>query len=516
MIQPNKFLYEILPSHVLNLVGDKNIKINAIKYDSRKVKHNELFVAMPGSNHDGANYIIEAIMHGANAIVTEKNIEFIFSKSNDYDIDFKNITFIQVANARRALSEIAMKFFDNPSEKINLIGVTGTKGKTTTTYFIQSILNNAFEQAIRIGTIEYDMCYKKIKPQNTTPESLDLESLLYDAAQNNIKWGVMEVSSHALKTYRVEDISYVGAIFTNLSLEHTEFHPTMEDYYQTKKRLFFEINNKNKPLVINIDNEYGLRLYTEAKKHGLNAFSVGIENSRADFVAYDIVITENNQSYLFHDLQNKFVAKVTMNLLGRFNVYNSLLASALCKLLGVPWQYIEKGIASVRYVPGRFECVPNKLGINVIVDYAHTPESLENVIKTAKELTTNKMIVVFGCGGNRSKEKRPLMGIIAAKNTNVAIITSDNPRKENPLAIIDDIMSGINSLSQCDKKANIIVEPDRKKAIQHAISIAEKGDTILIAGKGHETGQIFADYTIPFDDKEVAYNFIKLREGANE
>jgi UDP-N-acetylmuramoyl-L-alanyl-D-glutamate--2,6-diaminopimelate ligase len=491
-----KTLRSILPGNTLSTAGVLDIEITGIAFDSRQVHKGYLFCAISGSHIDGNAFIFDAIERGAIAIVTEasrKNIE---------------VPVIKVDNARKALSEISSKFYDNPSDRINLIGITGTKGKTTITYLAQSILRKAYDKAFRIGTVEYDMEYDTIQATNTTPESQIVFSMLDQALKNGIKQGIMEVSSHALKTYRVANINFSVAGFTNLSLEHTEFHPDMDDYFSTKKRLFLELGKAEKPCVIGIDDDYGKKLADELKKKGNPVITVSVHNSQADFYSKNQDMTGTGSSFTICN-QNQ-IFDCSINLAGEFNIFNALVAAALCRAAGVDWQHVITGIASVKNVPGRFESIKNSSGINVIVDYAHSPAALENVLKTIKPITKGRLFVVFGCGGNRSKEKRPVMGKIAWENADVILVTSDNPRKEPPEEIISQILLGIDKES--DENKSVLTEPDRRAAIEKALGMAKAGDAVLIAGKGHETGQYFSDRTIPFDDREVARNFFRATQ----
>ena len=484
-------LKDILPSNIIETVGNLDVEITGITFDSRKVKKGDLFVALSGNNIDGAIFLFDAIHHGAVAAIIEgnrKNVE---------------IPIIKVQNARAALSEISAKFYNNPSEKMQLIGITGTKGKTTISYMVQSILAKAFGEAFRMGTIEYDMVKEVIKAPNTTPESQIIHSLLAKALENGITHGVMEVSSHALKLWRVENVSFAVAGFTNLSLEHTEFHTDMDDYYNAKKRLFLELPQKDKKVVIGIDNEYGQKLLKDCKKANLNVTTVSVSNKEADIFATEAKITSTGSEFIIHG--NGEEKKCRINLGGEYNLFNALMAAGMCKVSGVSLEDICAGLENLKSVPGRLESVENDKGINIIVDYAHSPDALKNVLSALKQVATKRIITVFGCGGNRSKEKRPIMGKTALELSDIIVVTSDNPRREDPQSIINEIMSGIKGINCYDKEIHQIV--DRKEAIFKALSIAEPGDTVLIAGKGHETGQYFSDRTIPFDDREVAKSF---------
>lgn len=495
-----KTLRSILPEDYISTIGDMDIEISGIAFDSRKLCKGNLFVAVPGTHVDGNVFIFDAIERGAAAVVSQSNRKNI------------EVPVVKVENAREALSDISRKFYDDPSAKIQVIGITGTKGKTTVTYLVQSILKHAYHQAFRIGTVEYDMGHTLMVAANTTPESQILQSLFADAIKHGIEHGIMEVSSHALKCYRVRDLSFAVAGFTNLSLEHTEFHPDMEDYYNAKRRLFLDTRDRNKPCVIGIDDDYGRRLAEDCIKAGKKVFTVSVDNPDADFYSANAQMTGTGNTF---DLCHKGERhKCQIKLAGKFNIFNAIMSAALCKVTGVDFDHICAGLKATKTVPGRFESIRNNHNINIIVDYAHSPAALEIVLQTVRQITPKRVFAVFGCGGNRSHEKRPIMGKIAFDNADVIIITSDNPRKEPPDAIIDEIMAGIPS----DTQGKILIrEPDRLEAIFKALRLAEQGDTVVIAGKGHETGQQFAEKTIPFDDREVAKSFfIKANEEENE
>ncbi len=487
-------LKDILPSKVIETTGDTDIEITGISFDSREVKKGDLFVALSGNNIDGCSFLFDAIQHGAVAAMIEgnrKNVE---------------IPVIKVPDSREALSEVSAKFYNNPSEKIKLIGITGTKGKTTISYMIQSILKEAYQKAFRMGTIDYDMGYKIIQAKNTTPESQVLHSLMAEALKNGIDHGVMEVSSHALKMWRVENVFFSVAGFTNLTLEHTEFHPDMEDYYNSKKRLFLELAYKNKKKVIGIDNEYGLKLVKDCKKAGLSFKTVSLNNTEADIYSSNRLVKGTESIFTVHCNGEEKQCKI--NLGGEYNVFNALMAVGMCSELGVSLETICNGLQKLKNVPGRLESIENNKNINIIVDYAHSPDALKNVLMALRPVTEKKLITVFGCGGNRSHEKRPIMGKTAIELSDIVIVTSDNPRKEDPQSIINSIMEGIKSVTIPETK-EVYQFVDRKEAIYKALSIAGSGDTVLIAGKGHETGQYFSDKTISFDDREIARSFFK-------
>ena len=481
--------------------GNLDLAIDSVVFDSRKARPGSLFVAIPGNSVDGGSFIKDAVSRGAVAVVTEES-----------GLGELSVPVMQVLDSRRALSRIAKVFYGNPSSQVVLIGITGTKGKTTTTYLAQSILKRQFGKAFRFGTIENDLGETRIPAKNTTPESLELVSLISQALESGMKAGIMEVSSHALKTWRVEDLSFAAAGFSNLSFEHSEFHPTMEDYFQAKRRLFVDLLPRDKTAIISIDDDFGRRLVIDGKEAGATIRTLSLSDPAADIHAEKIVPDFAGAEFEIVAEGTRIPAKTS--LIGGFNICNALMAAALCRSVGASWDQIAEGISDIKTVPGRFETVPNERKLTVIVDYAHSPAALENVLKAARPLVKGRLITVFGCGGNRSHEKRPIMGRLSATLSDVTVVTSDNPRKEKPLDIISEISRGMAELAS-DKKGEVFVEEDRRKAIGMAISMAKPGDLVLIAGKGHEPGQTFADRTIPFDDRKVAREFLKGENGEN-
>lgn len=494
-----KTLQELLSGHTHESTGNLDTPVSSVTYDSRQVQPGALFVALPGANADGTTFIEDAVKRGAAAVVTQA------------PIDGLNVPTIRVADARRALSRLGSAFYNHPSRDVTLIGITGTKGKTTTTYLVQSILKTAMGKAFRFGTVEHDLGGTVKPAKNTTPESLDLMSFLDEAKKSGCRAGVMEVSSHALKNWRVEDLTFAVAGFSNLSMEHTEFHPTMEDYFQAKRRLFANLLPKGKTSVVNIDTDYGARLAEEIRGSGAPVLTVSLDKPGADFHARNLDITGRQSRFTLVAGEKTFSCEIQLP--GHFNAGNALMAGALCAAVGIGWDDILAGLAAVKRVPGRFETIPNTRDLTVIVDYAHSPASLENVLKAVRPLTKKRVITVFGCGGNRSPDKRPVMGRISAELSDVTIVTSDNPRKEKPEEIISQILGGIDRASSRSGR-EVHVEADRRKAIDLAVSMATPGDIVLIAGKGHETGQTFADRVIPFDDREVARECLERRSHA--
>ncbi len=534
-----KRLSELLPPDVVGVAGSVEIPIRSVAFDSRACVPGSLFVALPGTNVDGASFIGKAMEQGAVAVVAEGNPPAV------------EVPLVRVSNARKCLSWIARQFFGDPSARATLLGITGTKGKTTTTYLVQSVLRRAFGQAWRFGTVEYDLGGAVLPAKNTTPESLELVSLMSRAMRKGVRAGVMEVSSHALKTWRVEDVTFSAAGFSNLSLEHTEFHPDMEDYFRAKARLFLELLPKNRTAVIGIDDDYGRRLAAECRRADRKTVTVSIVDPAADLFPEGIERIGQTPGRprppgesgarshpwtpgtgrprppgesgarshpwtpgtVFSIVENGTRFPCRTSLVGMFNVFNTLMAAGLCRSIGVGWEDILEGLAALESVPGRFEAIANTRGLTVVVDYAHSPEALRNLLVTIRPMTAGRVITVFGCGGNRSPQKRPIMGKFSASMSDITIITSDNPRKEDPNEIIRQILAGIPDLGRMPK-GKVYSEADRRKAISMALDLARPGDSVLIAGKGHETGQTFADRTIPFDDREVARELLGSRHHA--
>jgi UDP-N-acetylmuramoyl-L-alanyl-D-glutamate--2,6-diaminopimelate ligase len=459
-------------------------RITSLCYDSREASPGSLFVAIRGKVVDGHGFIEQAIDRGAIAIVSEEPGLT------------QRVTHIQVPDSRDALARLAAVFYSNPSKQLRMIGVTGTNGKTTTTYLIKHLLERAGQRTGLIGTVSYEIGERVLPASRTTPESLDLQSILAQCVDARCANVVMEVSSHALELERVDGIGFRVAIFTNLTQDHLDFHRGMKEYFEAKARLFAGLRDaegKGRTAVINVDDAYGQQLVARfGRDLPITTFGMG---ARADLRASNFKIEPTGTSYQL-DIKGKSFL-VRLPLIGRFNIYNSLAALAAIQALGLDVRAAVLALARAPQVPGRLEAVPARRQFQVFVDYAHTDDALLNVIKTCRDLSPNRLIVVFGCGGNRDKSKRPLMGAAADQNADYSIITSDNPRKEDPAQIIRDIETGFKS-----KRFESVL--DRRGAITRAIQLAKPRDIVLIAGKGHEKYQEFADRTIPFDDIEVA------------
>ena len=485
-----KILAESIP--VREVLGPLDREVDGIFYDSRRVQKNGLYVAVRGAHVDGHQFTEQAIERGASAIVVER------------PETHSRATSLVVADSRVALADLAFTFFKKPALRLKMAGVTGTNGKTTTTFLLKHICDGAGLRSGLIGTVRYEIGERVLPATRTTPESLDLQELLSQMADAGCKAAVMEVSSHALAQERTRGLEWDVAVFTNLTQDHLDFHETMEDYFEAKASLFTGLKNqshkKNAGAVINLDDRYGEQLVGRLKDQ-TPVLTYGM-NARADFRASNYRAEFSGTSFQL-DARGK-IYLVRVPLIGRFNVANALAALAAANSLGISLREAVLSLAKAPQVPGRLEAVPAKRQFQVFVDYAHTDDALLNVLKTLRELSPNRLIVVFGAGGDRDARKRPLMGGVADQNADYSIITSDNPRKEDPLAIIADVQKGFRS-------GNFEIVADRAEAIARAIALAQPRDIVLIAGKGHENYQEFADHTIPFDDRQVVLRALENR-----
>ena len=465
--------------------GDLEVDVPSIAYDSRKVENGGMFVAIVGFKTDGHNYIESAIQSGAKIIAMQEG-------AYDAGMIPEGITVVFSKDTRKFLPMVACNFYGNPTRELKVVGVTGTKGKTTTTYMIKSILEHAGKKVGLIGTIANyvgDKCYES---ERTSPESLDLQRMFREMVNNKCDVAVMEVSSHSLALDRVWGIDFDIGVFTNLTQDHLDFHKTFDNYLAAKAKLF----TMCKEGFVNCDDMYAKKLMDIAT---CPITTYGIDNN--PFVsARDIIITNSYSDFKMPF--NKVIQRIKVDIPGRFTVYNALAAICVSIRLGAGVEDVLAGLENVK-VPGRSEVVPTTRNFTVIVDYAHTPDSLENILKASKVYTKGKIICVFGCGGDRDTAKRPMMGEIAGKLAGYTVITSDNPRSEKPEEIIRQIEEG---MKKTNGKYKVIV--DRKKAIEHALRKAEKGDLILIAGKGHETYQEINGEKHHFDDREVVRELV--------
>ena len=477
---------------VRQIIGPSDRAVESIAYDSRRVQRNGLFIALRGEKLDGHNFIGQAIEKGASVIVSER------------EENFPRATCIVVENTRLALADLSAAFYGFPVRKLKLAGVTGTNGKTTTTFLVQHICENAGLRCGLIGTVRYQIGERILPAARTTPESLDLQELLAQMVNAGCRAAAMEVSSHALAQDRTRGLEWDVAVFTNLTQDHLDFHGTMENYFEAKSKLFTQLDGQQKKrkrvAIINIDDRYGEQLLARNDKKVLQiTYGMG---ARADFRASNYRMEFGGMSYQLDARGKSYLVRVP--LIGRFNVANSMAALATANALGIGLREAVLSLSKSPQVPGRLEMVPAKRQFRVFVDYAHTPDALLNVLKTLRELEPRQLIVVFGCGGDRDREKRPLMGQVVDLNADHAIITSDNPRKEDPEEIISEVEKGFRS----NRYERIT---DRAEAIARAISLAHPRDIVLIAGKGHEAYQEFADHTIPFDDIQVARRALENR-----
>jgi len=470
---------------VREIIGPADRAVESIAYDSRRVQRDGLFVAVRGEKSDGHDFIGQAIEKGATVIVTER------AEKNS------RATCIVVENTRLAMANLSARFFNYPARKLKLAGVTGTNGKTTTTFLIKHICEKAGMRCGLLGTVRYEIGDRVLPAARTTPESLDLQELLGQIRDAGCRAAAMEVSSHALAQDRVRDIEWDVAVFTNLTQDHLDYHGTMENYFDAKVILFEQLarqeRKKKSVAIINIDDRYGQKLVAKINnKVSVVTFGTGL---KADFRASNYRMEFGGTSYQLDARGKSYLVRVP--LIGRFNVANSVAALAAANALGISLREAVLSLGKSPQVPGRLEMVPAKRQFQVFVDYAHTPDALLNVIKTLRELEPHRLIVVFGCGGNRDREKRPLMGQVVDQNADYAIVTSDNPRKEDPDKIIAEIEKGLRG-NHFEKIT------DRAAAISRAIELAQPRDIVLIAGKGHENYQEFADHTVPFEDIQVA------------
>ena len=469
------------------LLPSGNAEISGVEYDSRRIKPGDCFVAMRGETTDGNRYIDAAIAKGAIAVVTDSAQE----KPRP------GVAWAQVPHGRRALARISANFYRRPAEKLCITGITGTNGKTTTSFLLESILQAAGRKSALVGTVEYHVGGKILPALHTTPEALDLARLFSEALGAGATEAVMEVSSHALEQQRVFGIRFDVAVFTNLTRDHLDYHQTMERYFDSKGILFRGCGTEPPRVsVINIEDDYGAKLARSSQSELRVTYGI----AAGDFHAEKVDTGRNGTRFEVVTPGDKL--PIWSPLVGRVNIYNILAAAAAAYGRECSAQAIEKGVAALTHVPGRFERVDCGQGFYVVVDYAHTDDALRNLTALARTLVgkdRGRVITVFGCGGDRDRTKRPLMGEAAGRGSDLVVVTSDNPRSEDPLAIINDVLPGVQRTN-----VRYTMEPDRRKAIALAVDEAHPGDIVLIAGKGHEKMQITREGSAPFDDVEVA------------
>ena len=473
--------------------GNLELEISGVESNSKNIEKGNLFVAIKGFTVDGHDYIEKAVEAGAVAVVIQEGCSLETIKK------LEGITIIMVPDTRKALAIISSNYYGNPSKKLKLIGVTGTKGKTTTTFMIKEILEKAGKKVGLIGTIATYINGKKMGDSDrTTPESLELQKIFAQMVKENVEYVVMEVSSQSLKLHRVEGCEFETAIFTNLSEDHIseKEHPDMKDYFESKLKIF----EMSKKAYVNVDDLHGAKIPEKFEEKDIKISTYGIDNY-CELLAKDITITN---SYV--DFKVKIGdrnERIKVGIPGRFSVYNSLAAISVAKQLGIDPETIKTALLEVR-VPGRSELVDNKKELTIMIDYAHSPESLESILRACKSYTRGKVISVFGCGGDRDTRKRPIMGEISGRIADYTIITSDNPRTEKPEEIVAQIEEGIKKT-----KGNYTVIVDRIEAIKQAIKMASKTDMIILAGKGHETYQEINGVKHPFDERVIIKQIIE-------
>ena len=494
-------LYDTLRAH--GLVADDapvptasaSTRIRAIAYDSRAVKSAEAFVALKGRHADGASFARQAIERGAIAVVSEH------AAPGDVAVPW-----VRVSDARVALAVLATEFYGHPSGEMQVVGITGTNGKTTTAYLLASMFEAAGIRCGILGTVAYRLgpgAADEREAARTTPEAPDLQALLREMVDRGCGACAMEVSSHALALHRVAGMRFAAAIFTNLTRDHLDFHADMDDYFRTKRRLF-EMLPPHAPALLNVDDPRGATLADA----GGRPITYGIQRP-ADITTGPLSFSLAGLTF---DVRTpRGTVRVRSSLVGRPNVYNILAAVATGTALDLPFDAIERGISALSGVPGRFQLVSSANDeVTVVVDYAHTDDALRNLLETARPLTGGRLITVFGCGGDRDRTKRPLMGAVAGRLSDLIVITSDNPRNEDPTRIIEEIQRGITSDTRRDS-GGVLTIVDRRAAIGKAIELARPGDLVLVAGKGHEKYQAIGDRTLPFDDVEVAREALARR-----
>ncbi|MGC9974669.1 MAG: UDP-N-acetylmuramoyl-L-alanyl-D-glutamate--2,6-diaminopimelate ligase [Gaiellaceae bacterium] len=462
------------------------VELRDLAYDVRAVGEGSLFFCVPGMRADGHDFAAQAVGRGAAALVVERPLEL-------------EVPQLVVASARSAMAEAADVFFGEPTKELSVVGITGTNGKTTSCFLVYEILAAAGRQPGLVGTVESRIGGEPRKMARTTPEAIDLQRLFREMLDGGDRSCVIEASSHAIELRRLDRVRFAALAFTNLSQDHLDFHGSMEKYFGAKRRLF--LSGAETPAAVNVDDAWGRRLATDLRALGQERVLTFGRAADADLHPDEIELGAEGTRIRLGELE------LRSPLRGAFNAENLLTAAAVARLLAVEDDQIAAGVAALRGVPGRFEVVDRGQSFTVVVDYAHTPDALARVLAAARELARAKLICVFGCGGDRDREKRPLMGEIAADLCDLAIVTSDNPRSEEPRAIVEEILAGIEG-------GQVEVEVDRRAAIEQALARAREGDVVVIAGKGHEQGQEIARRVLPFDDRLVAAELLdKLGAG---
>jgi UDP-N-acetylmuramoyl-L-alanyl-D-glutamate--2,6-diaminopimelate ligase len=471
----------VRPERTVNLAP---ADVNDLAFDARHVQPGALFFCVPGFMSDGHDFAPDAVRRGAVALVVERPLELAVPQ-------------LVVSDTREAMALAADAFFGAPTRDLDVVGITGTNGKTTTAFVLYSVLAAAGRRPGLLGTVESRIGGERRAVTRTTPEAIDLQRTFREMLDAGDRSCVMEASSHASALKRLLGVRFAALVFTNLSRDHLDFHGTMDDYFEAKRRLFVEPDpdGRRPPAVVNVADPHGRRLADELRRSGEDVVSFGLAPD-AEVGAAQLEVSAAGS-----ELETTDGLRIRTSLRGRFNVENVLGAIAAARLLGIDDETIRRGIEHVQGIPGRFEAVDEGQPFTVLVDYAHTPEALENVLAEARRLATSRVVCVFGCGGDRDREKRPLMGEVAARLADSVVVTSDNPRSEDPLAIIEDIVAGAGP--------GVAVEPDRRTAIERALASAGEGDVVVVAGKGHEPGQEIGGRTIPFDDREAVRDVLR-------
>lgn len=491
--------------------GPSEVEVTGISYRSQDVAQGNVFVAIPGTKTDGHRFIPQALSQGARALIV---------KNPPANLP-QDVAVAVVEDPRKAMAYTSARFYGNPSRKIELFGITGTNGKTTTTYLLESILQSAGKNPAVIGTVNYRLRDFVKNATVTTPESVDIQRLLAEMIDRGADCAVMEVSSHALEQGRVYGLKFAVRAFSNLSRDHLDYHGDMENYWKAKEKFFIAREFEDSgTIAVNADDPYGIRLIEKIPER---VVPYGVETQLPTAVRV-LGWRMNGDGIYARLVSRRDEYELHSKLVGRTNLYNILCAVAMAEIAGIEKRAIIEGIEKLTTAPGRLERVPNDKGVLVVVDYSHTPDALEKAILTLREITTGRLLVVFGCGGDRDRGKRPIMGRIATTLANATVVTSDNPRSEKPMAIIEEILAGVHGEKvsfpppSFDRDSHIYwVEPDRRTAIFQAIECARENDAVLIAGKGHENYQILGDVKIHFDDREVAKEAleVKVEETAN-
>lgn len=484
--------------HVLRVEGKSNVAVKGLAYHSKQVRPGSIFFCLKGTKADGHDFIAQAVAAGAVAVIIEEERKV------------QGAVKVLVPNVRMAMAAISQLFYDSPAAKLRLIGVTGTNGKTTTTYLIEAIMAEQGYKTGLLGTIKYQIGRDTLPVLATTPEAPDLQQALHLMVKSSVRYAIVEVSSHALELNRVSGCDFNLAVLTNVTDDHLDFHQTRSRYLAAKGKLFSQLggsfykDSRPRFAVLNRDDadyEYFLRLST------VQPVSYGIKNP-ADIRAQDVEVKDSGVKYRL--LSPWGEAVFSLKLTGYFNIYNALAATSVALLEGIGLEEIKEALEKIEGVPGRFERIDLGQDFAVIVDYAHTPDGLDNILQTAREFCRGKIITVFGCGGERDRAKRPVMGKIAGRYSDYCILTSDNPRREDPWQIIHEVEAGLKEVKPTGN--GYTIQPDRYEAIRLGIELARPGDMVIIAGKGHEDYQIFSDHTTPFSDREVAAKIVTRRQ----